>query len=44
MLPAPQLVLAITISILLAVGNVLLRTPSEWHEGKAAEAALIGTP
>lgn len=27
-----------------AIGHVLLRTPSEWHEGKAAEAALIGTP
>lgn len=27
-----------------AVGSLLLRTPSEWHEGRAAEAAIIGIP
>jgi len=25
------------------LGQVLLKTPSEWHEGKAAEAILTGT-
>lgn len=26
------------------LGQLLLQTPSEWHEGKAAEAAILGIP
>ncbi len=26
------------------LGQILLKTPSEWHEGKAAEAFLTDTP
>jgi hypothetical protein len=36
--------LALAWLVFYAVGSILLRTPSEWHEGKAAEAALIGLP
>ncbi len=36
--------LALAWVVFYLVGHVLLQTPSEWHEGKAAEAAIIGLP